>query len=187
MKKIMIFALMVLAFSFSVNAQIVVANNYDSPISGATDVEEDDDVEFAIAGISYYSFDGFDNWGIGSTRINPNGLGMDFGLRASFEEHGNFSWDLGLNYSFKLVTNGSTKAFLTLAAGPSFRMQDQIDLETGEWDSGKFLFDAFANARLAVCFDKIYASVGYFLWAPKFKFDGDYRADGFNITIGYAF
>lgn len=186
MKKIMIFALMVLAISFSANAQIVVANNYDSPISGAADVEEDDDVELGIVGITYYNFDGFENWGISGTRINPNGLGMDFGMRMNFEKHGNLSWDLGLNYSFKLVNNASTKAFLTLAAGPSLRTQDQIDLETGEWES-KFLFDAFANARMAACFDRFYASIGYFLWAPKFKFDGDYRADGFNITLGYVF
>lgn len=188
MKKILFSALMVLAFCFSANAQIVVSNNYDSPISGdAVAEEEDDDLEFGLIGVGYYSFDGFDNWGLTFSRINPNGLGMELGFRMNFEEHGNFNSDLGINYSFKLLNENSTKVFLTLAAGPSLRTQDQYNFEKNQWDTGKFFFDAFVNARIAARFDRFYVAAGYYLWAPKLKFSSDYKADGFNLTLGYTF
>lgn len=187
MKKIMIFALMVLAFCFSANAQIVVANNYDSPVSGTADVEEDDDLEFGLIGVGYYSFDGFDNWGLTFSRINPNGLGMELGFRMNFEEHGNFNSDLGINYSFKLLNNSGAKLFLTLAGGPSLRTQDQYNFEKYQWDSAKLKLDAFINARISACFDRIYLAAGYYYWAPEFKFSGDYKADGFNLTLGCTF
>ena len=186
MKKFLISALVMLTFCFSANAQIVVANNYDSPISGMTDAQEDDDLEFGIVGLGYYSFDGFDNWGATFGRINPNGFGGEMSIRMNFEDHGNYNADLGVNYSFQLLNSENAKVFITLAAGPSLRTQDQYDYEENSWETSKFFFDAYVNARLAARFNKIYISGGYFLWAPKFKFGGDYKADGFNISVAYA-
>ena len=187
MKKILFSALIGLAFCFSANAQIVVSNNYDSPISGdAVAEEEDDDLEFGLIGVGYYSFDGIENWGLNFARINPNGLGWEMGFRLAFEEHGNYNYEMGINYSFKLLSQDSTKAFLTLALGPSFRSSDQYNIEKNTWES-KSKVDAYANARLAARFNRFYAAVGYYLWAVEFKIDGDYRGDGLNLTLGYTF
>lgn len=189
MKKILISALTMLSFCFSANAQTVISNNYEgSPITSSTETtESDDDESFLPYAVSYYSFDGFENWGIGFQAINPNKFGMEMGIRMNFEEHGNYNIDLGLNYSFKLFSSGETKGFLVLAAGPSFRLQDQYDIEDDEWDTGKFFFDGFATGRINICHKRLTVGAGYYVWGPKFKFGSDYRADGFTLSLGYNF
>ena len=61
------------------------------------------------------SFDGFDNYGIVDHWINPNRIGGEFGIRASFEDHGNYNVDLGINYSFELTNKNDFSAYLILA------------------------------------------------------------------------
>lgn len=194
MKKLLFTALMATAFLFSANAQTVISNDYGSPITGAdgqsASQDSDDEAEaFGYVGLMFYSFDGFENYGLFFGNTNPNGLGLDFAVRASFKEHGNVNTDIMFNYSIGLVEKSSTQVAVTLALGPSLRMQDEIkgvDKKGNlEWEKSKIFCDCVINPKLTVRIDKVVISAGYFYWAPKFKFSKDDGATGgFNIGLG---
>ena len=71
MKKIIFSAFIALIAFVSTNAQDVITNNYDSPITSAdgqsvnTNSTEEDE-SFGGLGLMYYSFDGFENYGLNS-------------------------------------------------------------------------------------------------------------------------
>lgn len=157
--------------------------------NAATQSEDDSDVmNFSV---SYYSFDGFENWGVNLNFMKLNKFGGEVGYRMNFKSHGNYNVDLGLNYSIKLYKGDNTKIFLTPSIGASLRMQDQLKLEEKngklqeDWKE-KFFVDGYAQARLFISYKNIGISVGYFGWAPEFKF-GDNLAHGFVGSIGYGF
>lgn len=196
MKKLLLSALMATVFLMGTNAQNVITNDYSSPITGAdgqSTTSTDDEAEsFGYAGLMYYGFDGFDNWGIFYGFTSPNGLGLDAGLRAQFKSHGNFNGDILLNYSLGLWSQNNNQVLLTIAAGPSIRTYDEIDgvdkKGNLKYSSGKTAFDGIINPRLTIKFGKIVVTGGYFYWAPKFKFSKDDGATGgFNIGLGYSF
>ena len=185
-------AMMVAGFSFA-KAQ-VVSNNYDTPVTQETTTEEENGKEtFSYVGFGFESFDsygGFENYGLAMHALTPNGFGMDFNLRASLEDHGNYNVDLGANYSFKLWGNDDSKLLATLALGPSFRLQDQFqgfDDQDKEKYKEKFFVDLYINPRVSFRYKRVVVSAGYFFWAAKFKFSKDYRANGFSATLGYCF
>lgn len=196
MKKIFISAFMALVFGIAGNAQTVITNDYSSPITGADgqNVNSDDEDE-TIGAINfvYYGFDGFQNYGLSDYILNPNGIGFDFNLRANFEKYGNYNVEIGPNYSFKLWEQDGKKLLLTAAVGPSFRIQDVVELSydkkgnVKEDSETKYKFDLFANARLAFNTGKFVLSAGYFIWGAEFKLSDGYKADGFNVALGYSF
>ena len=197
MKRLLFTAVMATAFFFGTSAQTVIYNDYSSPITGAdgqgVSQSSDDEAEsYSYGAVGFYSFDGFENWGIAYGGINPNGIGLDFAFRMNFKEHGNFNVDVLLNYSVGLVSNGSTQVALTFALGPSFRTQDELKGVNSkgnlEWENGKFFCDGVVNPRLSVKLGKLALSAGYFYWAPKFKFSKDDGATGgFNCSLGLSF
>ena len=197
MKRLLFTAVMATAFFFGTSAQTVINNDYSSPITGAdgqgVSQSSDDEAEsYSYGAVGFYSFDGFENWGIAYGGINPNGIGLDFAFRMNFKEHGNFNVDALLNYSVGLVSNGSTQVALTFALGPSFRTQDELKGVNSkgnlEWENGKFFCDGVVNPRLSVKLGKLALSAGYFYWAPKFKFSKDDGATGgFNCSLGLSF
>ena len=196
MKKFFLSAIMVSMFLFGANAQTVIVNDYSSPITGAdgqTITTDDEEESLGIINLVYYGFDGFENYGISDYFINPNSIGFEFNIRANFEKYGNYNFDLGPNYSFKLWGKDNMKLFLTASVGPSFRMQDIPEFSytsngnLKEERSTKYKFDLYANARLAFNAGHFNISAGFFLWAAEFKFDKEYKADGFNIALGYSF
>lgn len=197
MKKLLLSAIMATVFLLGTNAQTVITNDYGSPITGAdgqdaSQNKEEEKESFGAIGLMFYSFDGFENYGLFATHINPNGVGMDFALRANFKDHGNFNADILINYSFDLWSQNSNQLLLTLAAGPSLRTQDQlkgIDSRGKlEYDEGKFFVDCIINPRITVKFGKFVLTGGYFYWAPKFKFTKkDGATGGFNVGLGYDF
>ena len=197
MKRLLFTAVMATAFFFGTSAQTVINNDYSSPITGAdgqgVSQSSDDEAEsYSYGAVGFYSFDGFENWGIAYGGINPNGVGLDFAFRMNFKEHGNFNVDVLLNYSVGLVSNGSTQVALTFALGPSFRTQDELKGVNSkgnlEWENGKFFCDGVVNPRLSVKLGKLALSAGYFYWAPKFKFSKDDGAKGgFNCSLGLRF
>lgn len=190
MKKLFISAFMAMAFCIASNAQTVVSNNYGSPITGANEQSMDDDDEtLSIFNLVYYGFDGGSNYGFSDYWINPNNIGFEFNIRMNFEKYGNYNVDLGPNYSFKIWGQDNKKLLLTAAVGPSFRMQDVPEInDNGKIeDKTKYKFDLFANARLTFNVNHINISAGYFLWGAEFKLSKGYRADGFNIALGYSF
>lgn len=159
-----------------------------------------------LAGVSYYGFDGFDNWGIAIQSIKPNDISGELALRTNFDDHGNYNLDLGINYSFALLTSGDVKLYLTAAAGPSFRLQDEYkgtetvvkqhnSLALGKyttsydkenWDTNNFYVDCYLNARVTIVYKSIAISGGYYYWAPEFKFGKKYKADGFVASVGFS-
>ena len=197
MKRLLFTAVMATAFFFGTSAQTVINNDYSSPITGAdgqgVSQSSDDEAEsYSYGAVGFYSFDGFENWGIAYGGINPNGIGLDFAFRMNFKEHGNFNVDVLLNYSVGLVSNGSTQVALTFALGPSFRTQDELKGVNSkgnlEWENGKFFCAGVVNPRLSVKLGKLALSAGYFYWAPKFKFSKDDGATGgFNCSLGLSF
>ena len=86
MKRLLFTAVMATAFFFGTNAQTVINNDYSSPITGADgqSVSQSSDEEsesWSYGAVGFYSFDGFENWGLTYGGINPNGIGIDFALR----------------------------------------------------------------------------------------------------------
>lgn len=156
-----------------------------------TATQSEDDSDVSNAGINYYSFDGFENWGINADYMSLNKFGGGFAVRMNFKDHGNINVDLGINYSIKLYKGENTTIFLTPSIGPSLRMQDQLTLKEKngkiqeEWKE-KFLFDGYAQARLYLTYQRVGISAGYFAWAPEFKF-GDNLAHGFVGSLFYKF
>ena len=197
MKKLFLSAFMTMAFLFGASAQTVITNDYGSPITGAdgqnSSTSSDDEQEsFGYAGLMYYGFDGFENYGIFYGITTPNGVGFDAALRAQFKSHGNFNTDLFINYSFGLWSQNDNQLLLTLAAGPSMRTYDEVKgvnkYGNVEYDSGKTAFDGVINPRLTIKFGRLVLTGGYFYWAPKFKFSKDDGATGgFNVGLGYSF
>lgn len=190
MKNLVIMTLLSLVTFMNVNAQTVIKNNYNSTTT-ENSTEQSTSDSFGSFNFQYMSFDGFDNYGIADHFINPNRVGGEFGIRANFERHGNCNIDLGINYSFELTNKNDCSAYLILAAGPSLRMQDKFD---GLNKYGKitykdgFFVDGYINPRLSIKYSHIVASVGYFYWAPKFKFSkNDGATGGLSLAIGYAF
>ena len=195
-------ALVVLGFSIS-TAQIVKQSEEQTsnqPIKTNKN-------SIGYFGVSYFTFDGFENWGLSLGSLKSNDFGFDGNLRTNFETHGNYNVDLGPNFSFGLYSKDKSNIFLTLGAGLSIRMQDEYkgsevvekqhhSLALGNytttytvenWDENKFFFDAYLNARLTITYDWLAISGGYFYWAPKFKFGSDYKCDGWMISIGGNF
>lgn len=187
MKKLVIVTLLSLITIMNVNAQTVIKNNYNST-STENSTEQTTSDMFGSYNFQYMSFDGFDNYGLSGHFIFPNRIGGEYCVRSSFEAHGNVNCDLGINYSFELTNKNDFSAYLILAAGPSLRIQDEFDGfdKRGDikYDEG-FFVDGFINPRLSIKYSHIFVSVGYFYWAPKFKFSkNDGAIGGLSLAIG---
>lgn len=199
MKKTLLLILTAALFSLSSQAQTVITNDYgDSPITGAdgqpVSSSDNDDEAISSFNVAYYNFDGDSNYGISVYGMNPNHVGVDFNIRLNFEKYGNYNVDLCLNYSFKLWGENGTKLLLVPSVGPSFRMQDRPKVDYNERTGNvkkesktEYKFDLVANPRLALCANRFTFSVGYFLWGAEFKLKKGYKADGFNVALGYSF
>lgn len=197
MKKVLLFALVLFVSYTNASAQVVVTNDYDSPIQGDVTQKTSDNNEsesLSYIGLGFYSFEGFNNWGFNDAYLNWNGLGFELAFRSQlkFNDYDNLNFDVGLNYSFGLWKDEDKKLYLSLAAGPSIRNQKEIEYSynsKGKMSTktkDKIFVDAFFNPRITFSIGKFVISGGYFYWAPKFKFDGDYKIDGFNANIGWS-
>lgn len=175
-----IISMCVLFCSLAVNAQESTINVSNVSKESTT---------FSAIGLGYYGFDGMENYGFTMQGYKVNGVSIDLALRANFEDHGNYNIDFGFNYTFGLYQKDDIGLYLTLAAGPSLRNQDQFD-GFDKYDNprykDKFMVDGFVNGRLSVKYKAIMLSGGYYYWAPKFKFGKDYKADGVNVALAYC-
>ena len=147
---------------------------------------------------SFYTFKGGNNFGFSGYIMRSNNVGGEFSIRSNFKLHGNFNFDLGINYSFELWRQDKCRLFFVVAAGPSFRCQDVLDkLDVTETAYGtvidkskyktKFYCDFYFNPRLAFNVGKFNLSAGYFLWAGEWKFSDGAALHGFQASIGYDF
>ena len=174
MKKIL-FVVMMFAFGLNASSQVVISNDYGSPIQGAEGqkITEDDEEEMlSCIGVMYYGFKGTADYGFGGYFLNPNGVGFEFAARSDlkFNDYSHLSFDLGINYSFKLVSNDNMKLLLTLAAGASVRNQSYVEYSYNSKGSAsenkkeKFYFDGFVNPRISFAVGKVLLSAGYYYW-----------------------
>ena len=202
MKRYFILALSAFAFGTILNAQTVINNNFDenpsTSLKTQTDYKEKDEM-ISSANFVFYTFKGINNFGLSNYWINPNGIGGDFNIRANFKEHGNFSFDLSINYAFKLWQQEKNKLMFVVAVGPSIRIQDALKnidynvnkttgkVTTKEEYKSKVFCDLFINPRFAFKAGHFNLSAGYFLWSAKWKFSNGAVLHGFNASVGYSF
>ena len=143
-------------------------------------------VEFATMGIGYWSYDGFENWGIQISSLQYNGYASEINIRANFKKYGNFNCDFAfLGYSFGLTEFDNGVLYLALVAGPSLRMQTVYDWKKDK-DKEKMFIDFYGAASLNIQLgDKFLIKAGYNLWSGQFKFKKEYNADGVYVSLGY--
>lgn len=186
MRKAFLTVLMVVATIFSANAEKI---NFASLAPNKTQgTNASDENTISSFNLVYYSFDGFENYGFSYYCPTPNGLGAEGNIRANFKSHGNYNFDLALNYTFEIINKDDIGLYLVLAAGPSLRTQDEAEIDNKgkiEWNE-KVKFDGIINPRLSVKYKRFLLSGGFFYWAPEFKF-GDDAITGFNIALGCTF
>lgn len=183
MKKLL-FLLMALCTMSMANAQEVV-NNYDN-IGTLDDYDADEKESFGSLGLGYFSYDGFENFGITANTYTYNGFGMGLNARMNFKKHGNYNSDFLFNYSLGVYQQDKVKVLLTGELGPSLRSQSVYDLKEEKYKD-KLFIDGFVGAKATLKYDKFILSVGYHLWALKFKFSEGYKADGIYAQIAYSF
>lgn len=175
MKKVLFSAIMAVMAFTNANAQTVVTNDYNTPITDETIQQDRGRESLVTMSLSYYNFEGGYNVGFSDSYIRPNFIGFDFNYRLSFKDKGNMNFDLGVNYSPKLWSENDYALFLTPSVGPSFRIQD-----------GKFNVDFYFNPRLIFNYKSFIVSAGYYMWVAKANFS-DGMNHGFQASLGYVF
>lgn len=190
MKKFFISAFMALVFCIAGNAQTVISNNYGSPITGADgqSIHDSDDQEsIGYGGLGYYSYDGGENYSLSYGTYTFNGFGYGMNLRSNlkFGEHeSSFNGDILLNYSLGAYSNDNVKVLITPEIGPSLGTRSAYNSK-GEIEDSQIFIDGFVGLKATVVYNKIVLSLGYHMWAPKWKF-GKEKADGFYAQIGLS-
>ncbi len=193
MKKFCFTVLIATVFLLGANAQIVVKNDYSTTESSADSqktTENDKDRLYGLFTLGFYGFDGSENYGVSGQFLKPNGFAGEFAFRLDFKNSAG-CFDFGPNYSFKLWGKEKTKLLLTAAVGPTIAWREVYNYSFDskgnlkEDSKTKVFCDMFANVRLGFVAGRFALSVGYFMWAPKFKMGKDYRADGYSITVGW--
>lgn len=150
--------------------------------------EDASSVEFNTMGIGYWSYDGFENWGIQMSSLTYNGWASEINLRANLKKYGNYNMDFAFfGHSFGLTKSDNSILYLALVAGPSFRMQTVYDWEKDK-DKEKMFIDFYGAVSLNFQLgEKFLIKVGYNLWSGQFKFKEGYNADGVCVSLGYEF
>lgn len=192
MKQLVAFMLALCSFGIA-NAQVVVENDYEGSIinddtQGKVDFNDDENETLSFVDLSYFSYDHFENYGIGYHFYTFNGFGMGLTWRSQlkFNDGDNLNGDLTFNYAFGAYQNEHTKIMIAAEAGPSFGSRKEYDKDD-EKLKDKFFIDGFVGIKAIGTYDRFALSVGYQIWAPKFKFGKDYKQDGFYASIGYSF
>ena len=174
------------------NGMILNSSTSSNSIQQPNENNNDDDELTGAFALTFYSFDGFQDYGFSDYFIKPNGLSGEFGIRLCFDKYGHYNAEVGLNYSFLLFKQNKTRLFFTLSVGPSLRMQYVPEFEfnqktgmTNEKSKEKWFVDGYANGRLSLMLNKVMFSAGVFFGAPEFKLSKDDGAQvGVNLAIG---
>jgi len=174
-----------------VNAQVVIENDYEGSIINnpeeKIDFKDDEKETLSFIDLSYFSYDHYENYGIGYHFYTFNGFGMGLTWRSQlkFNDGDNLNADLTFNYAFGAYQNEHTKVMIAAEAGPSFGSRKAYNDEGKLKD--KFFIDAFIGIKAIATYNRFALSAGYHIWAPKFKFGKDYKQDGFYASLAYSF
>ena len=143
--------------------------------------------KYETVGLSYYGYKGANNYGIFGQTQGAKGWGIEYAFRSSFKKYGNYSLDLGVNYSLGLYKSEDISCFLTLGVGLSYRFfkAPKIDKNGKQKDKFDLESDVFANPRFKVFYKDFMVSLGYSLCSYTYHFGKDYRSEGLFISVGY--
>jgi len=138
-------------------------------------------------GLGYWDYE-LETYGLQMTNLRYNGWASEMNIRWNFSDYTCGAVDMAiLGYSFGLTEFNNGALYLALVGGPTIRIQDEYDYEDDK-EKIKFYIDAYISASLNVQLgERFLLKGGYYFWAPQFKFGEDYRADGFYVSLGYAF
>lgn len=154
----------------------------------------EENANYNVIGGAFYWFGGWmeSNWGVTYNSLNVDGLGFEFCTRSSSERYRNYNFDIGPNYSYKLMKNNENVLFITGSIGPSLRLQSMPDVKynqtTGKTKTTtktKAYIDAYIDAKVSYKMPKFMISAGYILWSAQFKFDNDYLQSGPYIGVSF--
>lgn len=182
MKKVFVLSMMAFLY-FNASAE----SNYPDDVVVSTPqavISDDTDSGVGYYGLGFYSYDGAEFYGLSFGAYNFNGVGLGVNIRSNwkFSNHQNVSnADLVLNYSFGVYSNSDVKILVTPEIGPSLRQCEEYD--RGDFKE-KYYCDGFAGIKATLAYKKVVLSAGYHIWAPKWKFGKNYKADGFYAQLG---
>lgn len=186
MKKVFLSLAMGLFFAMSISA----GNNYpdDDVVKISKTKEATSSIDqIGIYGLGFYSYDGAENYGLTVGFYHFDGFGFNLNIRSNwkFKDHQNtYNADLLLNYSIGFYNNDDVAILLTPEIGPSIATRDVYD---GGKFKEKWFCDGFAGIKATVKYKAVVLSAGYHIWAPKWKFGKDEKADGFYAQLGIDF
>lgn len=177
--------------SFSINADDIYPDDDEVVVNTSKTVtvdSQDDTNELRTTyGLGFFSYDGFENYGLSSGLYKFNGVGMGLNFRANFKkrEESTYNSDILLNYSIGLYKNEDVMFMITPEIGPSLGSRSVY--EDGKVKDKMFIIDGFVGIKATVIYKKLVLSAGYHIWAPKWKFGKDEKADGFYAQLGFDF
>lgn len=187
MKKIVVLFVAALTFGVNVSAN----DNYpdDDIITSPTKVSSGSSESAGYYGLGFFSYDGAENYGLSFGGYYYNWLGFGLNLRSNwkFSDHQNtYNADFLLNFSIGVYSdpNNELMFLITPEIGPSLGMRDIYD--NGKFKE-KYYCDGFAGIKATVVYKKLVLSAGYHIWAPKWKFGKNEKADGFYAQLGINF
>ena len=206
MKKSILIAIFAVALGINTNAQVVISNDFGTPVGNADDlnsdvnwswnddyhrqrggsnVYEDDydyDDPYFYVGASWYLNKATNSFGINGGYQRWNNFGGELNVMTDQSFQAFYDFNLGVNWSFGLWKTGSSMGILTFAIGPSFFMYKAED------DSYKNQVDFVVDPRLVVRVNHILISAGYQQRFYKFKLTKENTADPmFHLGLAYCF
>lgn len=177
--------------SFSINADDIYPDDDEVVVNTSKTVtvdSQDDTNELRTAyGLGFFSYDGFENYGLSGGLYKFNGVGMTYNIRSNykFKDNQNTSnADWLLNFSMGIYKNEDVMFMITPEIGPS--LGSRYVYEDGKVKDKMFI-DGFVGIKATVIYKKLVLSAGYHIWAPKWKFGKDEKADGFYAQLGFDF
>lgn len=165
------------------------ATSYNSQFEQAANLNNKNIVrEIGTIGLGYWTYDGYENYGIQASHLAYNGWATEFNIRFSFKKYGNYNVDLALlGYSFGVTELDNGAFYIAFVAGPSMRLQTLYNWKDDK-DTEKFFIDFYGAASLNLELgDRFLIKAGYNLWSGQFKFKKEYNNDGVYVSLGYKF
>lgn len=207
MKKKILSVLSIFMLSMNANAQVVISNDFGTPVGNADDLNSDvswrwnDDYHraansfniydddygydydepYIYVGASWYLDKGANVFGINAGYQGWNHLGGEFNIITDETFKNAWDFNLNANYSFGIWKTGSSMGMLTFAIGPSYYMYKTPQKTDGQ-------VDLIVDPRLCVRVNHIVITAGYQQRFRKFKLTKEYTADPmFHLGVAYCF
>lgn len=205
MKKSFLLAVLAAVLSMSTNAQVVIRNDFGTPVGNADDLNSDvnwswnddyhrtgnrgniyeDDYDYDdpyfFGGLSWYNNKTYNVFGLNGGYLSWNKFGLDASWSADVEIKAFMDINISGNYSLGLWKTGSSMGMLTFALGPSYRT-------VKEGNDTKGYFDVVADPRLIIRSNCVQAILGCQLRMKDMHFTKLYTDNPvFHFGLAYCF